>query len=530
MTTTVGERRRPTPLIAYLQTQARLDAEIRQHLERAAVDAEAHLQRLVGRESIGDTIRARQLREAQRAINRELARLWDETGDSIRANRARAAAAAVTSGFDPLRPLLEAAGQSPGQIEAMLRSQVATAERGVVNAMSRMSLTKIPLSQQVYKTQALAAGQLDRIITGGIARGVSAAELAKAVRPFINPDTPGGAKYAANRLARTELNNAFHGTQVQSAIKSPFVTGMWWRLSGSHPRPDICNEYAEGGDLPNGLWSPDQVPAKPHPQCLCWMEQETPSREEFLRQFQAGTYNDFLVENGSTPVPIEISAAPAKKAASSTRRAAPRSKAPEWGTDNGRAAERQRQRLEATFGQRAKLRSGKNKIPDSEYVARYEYTESLHGRTMNSIRRGGSDPSLMKYVTDDDLVKYARMGDELDALIGRFELTEDVVVSRGVTVSDKFDPGSLRAGEYLADPAFLSTTSKIDESRYFASGRDGFTSDGSDAGWVFIIRAPKGTNAVNGAGYQNELLFGSGTRQRIVHVDPDTRTIYTEIS
>lgn len=293
----------PTPLIHYLRVQQDMDLEVQTILQRAAEDAEKALLALQG-DGVGDSIRRAQVRQAQAEINRSLREAMADTGSAIRSNSSKAAEAAVQANMDPFIRLFEQAGMGGQQIDSMLRSQKATAARGVTNAKTRVTLSRIPLSEQVYKTGVLASGQLDRIVTSGIARGVSRQELAAAVKDFIRPDTPGGVRYAADRLARTELNNAFHGTSVQEGIKSPFITAMRWNLSGSHPRPDECNDYESGGDLEDGLWSPERVPGKPHPNCLCFVSPETPSREEFLKQFQAGTYNDFLEENGATPVPV----------------------------------------------------------------------------------------------------------------------------------------------------------------------------------------------------------------------------------
>lgn len=300
MTTSTTEAGLPTPLIRYLRVQAQFDAELKVLLERAYAEANKHLRLLESDERIGRQVRAAQIRNAQAAINRELSQLYAKTGDLVRARRAQAAAEAAEAVFAPVTGLLAGAGIPERAIGTMLRSERASAIRGVENAVSRVTLTARPLSERVYAARVLTSGQLDNIITSAIARGASAAELAKAVRPFIDPNTPGGVKYASERLGRTELNNAFHGTQITKGIESPFVTAMRWQLSGSHPRPDECNEYAAGGDLKDGLWSPEAVPGKPHPNCLCWLEAETPSREEFLRKYQAGEYNTYLEEQGVT--------------------------------------------------------------------------------------------------------------------------------------------------------------------------------------------------------------------------------------
>jgi hypothetical protein len=130
---------------------------------------------------------------------------------------------------------------------------------------------------------------------------MSAKEIAKQVFRFIDPETPGGASYAALRLGRTELNNAFHTNSIKQAQAMPWVEGVKWNLSGSHPRPDECNEYAEdthyrGGD--GGVFLPQDVPPKPHPNCLCFTTTETQSDEDFIASYRAGDYNDYFASIG----------------------------------------------------------------------------------------------------------------------------------------------------------------------------------------------------------------------------------------
>jgi hypothetical protein len=75
------------------------------------------------------------------------------------------------------------------------------------------------------------------------------------------------------RLARTELNNAFHLSQIYSFYDRPYILGVKWNLSESHPRPDECNEYAQGDHvgMGSGVFRVQDTPAKPHPNCFCYL-------------------------------------------------------------------------------------------------------------------------------------------------------------------------------------------------------------------------------------------------------------------
>lgn len=298
-TTRPGTNR--APLISYLKEQKNLDAQVRSVLNSSYTRISAELRRLEASSGIGDKVRRDQLSLAQRAIHEQNALMFQRVGDSVAAAKERAAAAAVESMF-PLTALSSV--MLPEQTEMLLRSAKAGAVRNLQHAESRLTLSKIPLSQNVWENTAKANKKVDELINTALTRGASARELAKDVRAYVNPNTPGGVRYASERLARTELNNAFHATQVQESIKSPFVTLVKWNLSGSHPRPDECNEYAdsvhfEGGEA--GQYKPEEVPAKPHPNCLCFCTPEVDSTDEFLKKFQAGEYDDYLEEMGAPP-------------------------------------------------------------------------------------------------------------------------------------------------------------------------------------------------------------------------------------
>jgi hypothetical protein len=296
-----------TPLLHYLRLQRGLDRDILSALRVSAASIESELRRLEGRAGIGAAARSYQLTQSQAYINREMARFWGQAGNTIAEHQANAAAEAAEASLRENQTLSRLF--SKPDLDYMARSTRATAAQGLETAMQRVSgASYVPLAESVYQNTALTSGKVDDIVTSALARGASAAELARDVRGFINPNTPGGVRYASMRLGRTELNNAFHASQIQQAQKSPWVVAVQWHLSGSHPKPDECNEYAEGGDLKDGLWKPGSVPGKPHPQCLCYTTTVDVGRDEFIKQFDAGQYDEFI----SSEFPDLPSAAPAK--------------------------------------------------------------------------------------------------------------------------------------------------------------------------------------------------------------------------
>lgn len=280
------------PLLSYLKVEELLEREMLYVLQRSSSKIDRQLRAMERKHGIGAAIRRDQLRATKAATQREIASLWKTVGSTVNARRADAAAAAIETSFTYERMLWRSV-MDAGDVDTLMRSFQAQARRSVVHVETRlMGYSRIPLSERVYKSRVLASGQVDRLVDSALSRGLSARELAGEVREFIKPTTPGGLRYAAMRLGRTELNNAFHATAVRQAVRSPAISGMKWNISGSHPKPDACDDYAAHND--DGVWVPSEVPAKPHPQCLCYVTPVTVSRDEFIAGFESGAYDEII--------------------------------------------------------------------------------------------------------------------------------------------------------------------------------------------------------------------------------------------
>lgn len=275
----------PSPLQQYLAVQQIADKELRVILRDAADEAEKMVASLAEKAGIGAQVRQAQLNIMRNQLRRLQAETYQQVGSTLKDQMKTAASAAaqgealiddvIFSGVGMHLPALEAAHIA--QAESAVQSLYARAANG------------IPLSSQVYKTQALSNGLVDRQINRAIALGQSAKELAKGVAGMISPATPGGVSYAAQRLGRTELNNAFHRSQINSSMAKPWNEGMKWNLSGSHPRPDECDDYAKVK-----IYPPPGPPGKPHPQCLCYVTTVAKSRQQFLDELMDGEYTTYI--------------------------------------------------------------------------------------------------------------------------------------------------------------------------------------------------------------------------------------------
>lgn len=286
-------------LVPYLKVQADFDGQIDKLLLQAARDAAKAAQDLRGA-GVGSATRAGQLITTQTALYKVLHRLWQRMGNTIKAGQAASQIAALEASFDWDDSLLSRAVPDKGERAAMKRYLLASADRNVEAMIARaLGGARIPLSQQVFHTESLSRGWLDRVLNSALARGASANEIARLTRQHIRPNVKGGVSYAAKRLGRSEINNAYHAQSIGINQDKPWNTGMKWRLSRSHPAKDICDALAvrDQHELGSGVFPVDGVPSKPHPQCLCYIAPETLSIGEFIQQFEAGNYDAWIDSN-----------------------------------------------------------------------------------------------------------------------------------------------------------------------------------------------------------------------------------------
>lgn len=266
-------------------------------LRDALHSANRELRALERRTGVGAEVRADQLRMAKSAIFRHLARLWRNTGDLVKARRYDAAAAGVDSVGVYDKVLFQAAGKK-AEYDLLVKGLKSYAANAIDLGSMRLSTSAITLSRNVYEAEALSTGQLDRLLNGLLARGSSAREVAKAVRGFISPATPGGVSYAAMRLGRTELNNAFHAVQANVMAMSPWIEATQWNLSSSHPKPDECDDYAVDSSFNGkpGQYNTNEIPGNPHPQCLCFLTPVLMEQSAFMDALNNGAFDSFTTK------------------------------------------------------------------------------------------------------------------------------------------------------------------------------------------------------------------------------------------
>lgn len=270
------------PLRRQVQVTQLTDAEIRRLTRNASAEARHIIRSLENKGTTSAAVRSVQIQLAK--VNAEM---WAGVGDAAKIGIGDAVYEALDlqAAFDS--KVLGKAGFSE---QYWRSSMLAQAQVGAESLISRKQ-NGYTLSDRVYRNRALSQGQVDKAIDNGLLLGKSAAEIAADVKRFIDPATPGGASYAAMRLGRTEVQNAFHATSVRNYQQTPWIEKVVWRLSGSHPRPDACNEYAD-----HKPYKPENVPDKPHPNCLCYVEPVVMDIDKYAKNFQAGKYDSYIEE------------------------------------------------------------------------------------------------------------------------------------------------------------------------------------------------------------------------------------------
>lgn len=276
----------PDPIQPYRRVQASTDAQLKRVLEQAAKDIRQRILRLP--RGVGGDVRGAQLRVTLAAIKKVQRSMWRG-----------AIGPAVSSGIDGAEKAAESAIETMTRVAyASLSERVADALVDGLRAAAQSGLKsdaarrKRELSTRVYHQEAFHEGKLEELIRRGLVSNLTAKELATDAYKYVSPTTPGGASYAAMRLARTEINNAFHERQVEGA-KRPGVKAARWNLSGSHKVPDECNLFAVQnlhGDGP-GLYPAGQIPDKPHPQCFCFLTYESMSPKAFSEALASGDFH-----------------------------------------------------------------------------------------------------------------------------------------------------------------------------------------------------------------------------------------------
>ncbi len=127
-------------------------------------------------------------------------------------------------------------------------------ERATLAMLARTRKDGLKISDRVWRASESARNSVRMIVEDAVARGQDARTTAKQVQQYLQPGVWKAHKaetanrlrigadisYQAMRLARTEMNNAFHEGAIAANQHNPGYLGIYWRLSDAHVVPDIC--------------------------------------------------------------------------------------------------------------------------------------------------------------------------------------------------------------------------------------------------------------------------------------------------
>lgn len=167
-------------------------------------------------------------------------------------------------------------------------------------AFKNRTIRGMSLSQRIWNQREDVKKSLERALSTGIEKGMSAVNLSKRVSKYLN-DYPSLAKdykkkygkaidiqsceYRSVRLARNEINMAYRSAEQERWKSLDFIKGFEIKMSGSHPKEDMCDVLA--GIYPSSFrwygW---------HVNCMCYAIPIIMSEKEYWSEGPKELYTE----------------------------------------------------------------------------------------------------------------------------------------------------------------------------------------------------------------------------------------------
>ena len=236
-------------MLKYIRLQNSKDKEISEILDDAYKSTEGILKALEasGKMTVSAQVQKAQIVTARKELSLVIKAIYDQLRKRIPEAQKDAAQVAVDAILEDEKELWEFKISDRKIRNEIRETEIARARRNIQATVTRNQFTTRTLSQRIYSSEALQKGIVNRKVSVMMAKGSGPQDIAKAVRPFFKESVPGGVTFAAKRLARTEVNNAFHAQSIQDMKDRPWITQAQWNLSKSHPIDQIlclCDKYA----------------------------------------------------------------------------------------------------------------------------------------------------------------------------------------------------------------------------------------------------------------------------------------------
>lgn len=155
------------------------------------------------------------------------------------------------------------------------------------------------LSAKLWNQSQIYKDSLEATISTAVEKGMSAVTLSKRLSKYLHDWTSLQAdyqekygkatrcydcEYRSIRLARNEINIAYRTAEQERWKQFDFILGYKIKLSGSHPRYDICDDLV--GDYPK-----DFKFVGFHPNCLCYTVPIVMSEDEYWSDSRVNSPN-----------------------------------------------------------------------------------------------------------------------------------------------------------------------------------------------------------------------------------------------
>lgn len=259
---------------------ARQDGTLRQHMREAT----ATLNRSIpsNQTELSPTARARIKREVEEQLRTSVR----QAGDSIGRNLAEATTRDLRAQAEHLRRL----GLPPPSAEQLKRLAEATAARTLATPFPGTGKTT---ADRLGALGARAQQRLDRVVDADPKKRARDMQRARANLHDVKPGTTKGGSVAKDlsRINRTEQSRSARDATIALG-KEIGLEFAYWRLSANHRHrggDEICEKLSEGygpdvverlrelgadarGVNLSGLYTRENYPEVPHPNCMCFPE------------------------------------------------------------------------------------------------------------------------------------------------------------------------------------------------------------------------------------------------------------------
>lgn len=196
--------------------------------------------------------------------------------------------------------------------EAIIKSLYFRVNEKAIESVWNRTKDGLYLSDSIWNKCTNYRKHMTSIIQSAVAEGQDCVKTARALEKYVlkgkrtlaeeypgmmarmGSRVPGDISYEALRLVRTEMTAAYGEATISAGMVSPSCNGIKFILSGSHPKPDICDDITgiDKHGLGIGVYPIDETPNYPfHPNCLCITLTVNEQPEQFVERLKRWNNN-----------------------------------------------------------------------------------------------------------------------------------------------------------------------------------------------------------------------------------------------